>query len=168
MKSMITLFVNVLLGFTLAAGAYAVEGKTDAGGAAGQPSTSTGKKTESSAQPAPGPIISPGTAGHIETIEGELLRIEKDVYIVKDLSGREVTLKVDKDTKIDGNIAALALAACSGSLPAPPPPCRSVRFDAAGRILCDRPMTNDGWRANTIGPGPADPLRQGYGGPPKL
>ena len=106
MKSMITLSVNVLLGFTLAAGAYAVEGKTDAGGAAGQPSTSTGKKTESPAQTAPGPIISPSTAGHIETIEGELLRIEKDVYIVKDLSGREVTLKVDKDTKIDGNIAA--------------------------------------------------------------
>jgi len=106
MKSLTMLSMNVLLGLTLAAGAYAAQGQTESGADAGQPSTSTGKTTESPSQPAPGPIISPNTAGHVETIEGELLRIEKDVYVVKDLTGREVTLKVDKDTKIDGNIAA--------------------------------------------------------------
>ena len=63
-------------------------------------------KSESPAQPAPGPIISPKTAGHTETLEGELLRIDRDVYVVKELSGREVSLKVDKDTNIDGNIVA--------------------------------------------------------------
>jgi uncharacterized protein YdeI (BOF family) len=99
MKSLTMLSINVLLGLTLAAGAYAAQGQTESGAAAG-------KTTESPSQPAPGPIISPNTAGHVETIEGELLRIEKDVYVVKDLTGREVTLKVDKDTKIDGNIAA--------------------------------------------------------------
>lgn len=106
MKSLTMLSVNVLLGLALGAGAYAGSGKTDASGAAGQPSTATGKTTESPSQPATGPIISPNTAGHVETIEGELLRIEKDIYVVKDLSGREVTLKTDKNTKIDGNIAA--------------------------------------------------------------
>ena len=35
-----------------------------------------------------------------------MLRVEKDIYVVKDLGGREVTLKTDKSTKIDGNIAA--------------------------------------------------------------
>jgi predicted ATP-grasp superfamily ATP-dependent carboligase len=34
-----------------------------------------------------------------------------------------------------GNVAAMALAACAGSLPTPPPVRRSVRFTAAGRIL---------------------------------
>ena len=36
----------------------------------------------------------------------ELLRVDKDVYVVKDVSGKEVSLMVDKDTKVDGNIAA--------------------------------------------------------------
>jgi len=106
MKSLTVIALNVLLGFALAAGVYADQGHSETGAAAGQPSTSTGKTTQSPSQPAPGPIISPNTAGHIETIEGELLRIEKDIYVIKDLTGREVTLKVDKDTKVDGNIAA--------------------------------------------------------------
>jgi hypothetical protein len=106
MKTLTMLSVNVLLGLALVSGGYADQGKHDAGASAGQPSTATGKTTESPSQPAPGPIISPNTAGHVETIEGELLRIEKDIYVVKDLKGREVTLKVDKDTKIEGNIAA--------------------------------------------------------------
>ena len=103
MKSLTVFSLNVLLGFALAAGAYAVQGQTDAGGAASQPSPPAAKK-ESPAQPAPGPIISPKTAGHTETIEGELLRINKGIYTIKDVSGREVSLQVDKDTKIDGNI----------------------------------------------------------------
>jgi hypothetical protein len=103
MKTLAVLSLTVLLGLALAAGAYAVQGQTDAGGVAGQPSSPAGKK-ESPAQPAPGPIISPQTAGHIETIEGELLRIDKGIYTVKDLTGKEVSLMVDKDTKVDGNI----------------------------------------------------------------
>ena len=34
-----------------------------------------------------------------------------------------------------GNVAALALAACAGALPAPPPLLRCVRFTASGRIV---------------------------------
>ena len=103
MKRFTILSLGVLLGFALAAGAYAVQEKTDAGGAAGQP-PGAGKKAESPSQPAPGPIISPQTAGHTETIEGELLRIDRDIYVVKDATGKEVSLKVDKDTKLEGNV----------------------------------------------------------------
>src|SRR5437016_300078 len=99
-----TLFaLGVLLSLALAAGTYAAQG--DQGGTSGkQPSEKT-MKSESPAQPAPGPIISPKTAGHTETLEGELLRIEKDLYVVKGLSGKEVSFKVDKDSNIDSNIA---------------------------------------------------------------
>jgi uncharacterized protein YdeI (BOF family) len=102
MKRMVILSLGVLVTFALVAGAYADQGQAGSGGASG----GTGKKAESPAQAAPGPIISPKTAGHIETIEGELLRIDKDIYVVKDVSGKEVSLLVDKDTKVDGNIAA--------------------------------------------------------------
>ena len=103
MKRMVILSLGVLVTFALVAGTYADQGQAGSGGASGP---ATGKKTESPAQPAPGPIISPKTAGHVETIEGELLRIDKDVYVVKDVSGKEVSLVVDKDTKTEGNIAA--------------------------------------------------------------
>jgi uncharacterized protein YdeI (BOF family) len=106
MNKVTVLALTLVLGFALAAGAYAAQGQSETGAAAGQPSTSTGKTTGSPSQPATGPIISPNTAGHVETIEGQLLRIEKDIYVIKDLTGREVTLKTDKNTKVDGNIAA--------------------------------------------------------------
>jgi hypothetical protein len=99
MKKFTTLSLGVLLGFALAASVYAAEGQKDAGKPSG-----TEKKTESPSQPAPGPIISPQTAGHVETVEGELLRIDRDIYVVKDPTGKEVSLKVDKDTKMEGNI----------------------------------------------------------------
>src|SRR5438094_7461367 len=103
MKRMVILSLGVLATFALVAGAYADQGQAGSGGASGP---GTVKKAESPAQPAPGPIISPKTAGHIETVEGELLRIDKDIYVVKDVSGKEVSLLVDKDTKTEGNIAA--------------------------------------------------------------
>ena len=40
-----------------------------------------------------------------QTIEGEILRVHSDSYIIRDLSGREVRLHVDKSTKLDGNLA---------------------------------------------------------------
>src|SRR5438445_3066395 len=102
MKRMVILSLGVLATFALVAGAYADQGQAGSGGASGP---GTVKKAESPAQPAPGPIISPKTAGHTETLEGELLRIEKDLYVVKGLSGKEVSFKVDKDSNIDSNIA---------------------------------------------------------------
>jgi hypothetical protein len=39
------------------------------------------------------------------TVEGEVLRITGDSYIVKDVSGKNVRLHVDKDTKVSSNIS---------------------------------------------------------------
>ena len=39
-----------------------------------------------------------------QTIEGEVLRTEADNYIIRDLSGKEIRLHVDKTTKVDGNL----------------------------------------------------------------
>jgi hypothetical protein len=39
-------------------------------------------------------------------IVGDLLKIEGEFYVVKDASGKEVRLHVNKDTKVVGNIKA--------------------------------------------------------------
>ena len=80
----------------------------------------------------------PGLRGYIGV---DLVLTESDAVVIE-VNPRLTTAYLGARIAIDGNIAALALAACSGSLPSPPAPCRSVRFDAAGRILCDRPTTN--------------------------
>jgi len=38
------------------------------------------------------------------TIEGELLKREGDAFLIRDLSGQEVRLQVDKATKLDSNL----------------------------------------------------------------
>ncbi len=42
----------------------------------------------------------------IDTIKGELLRIERDIYFVKRNDGTEATVHVDDTTQMDGNIRA--------------------------------------------------------------
>ena len=48
-------------------------------------------------------VVVPGTMAQLETspqtIKGDLLSIKGDVYVVKDISGRLVLLRVDKNTK---------------------------------------------------------------------
>ena len=39
-----------------------------------------------------------------QTIEGEVLRINSDSYLIRDLSGREIRIRVDRSTKLDGNL----------------------------------------------------------------
>jgi uncharacterized protein YdeI (BOF family) len=41
-----------------------------------------------------------------QTIEGVVQRLEGTDYVVKDLSGKEVRLNVDRNTRLDGNITA--------------------------------------------------------------
>jgi uncharacterized protein YdeI (BOF family) len=41
-----------------------------------------------------------------QTIEGVVQRLEGNDYVVKDLSGKEVRLNVDRSTRLDGNITA--------------------------------------------------------------
>ena len=40
----------------------------------------------------------------IETIKGEVLRVEGDNYVVKRFNGKEVRLHIDQTTKISGHI----------------------------------------------------------------
>jgi len=50
-------------------------------------------------------IAPTGALPRPQTIEGELLRIHNDSYVIRDLTGREVRLHVDRSTKLDGNLA---------------------------------------------------------------
>ena len=75
----------------------------------------------------------PGLRGYVGV---DLVLTESDAVLIE-VNPRLTTAYLGARMAIDGNIAALALDACSGSLPSPPPPCRSVRFDTAGRILDD-------------------------------
>lgn len=41
-----------------------------------------------------------------QTIQGDLLKIEGEFYVVKDATGQEVRLHVDKTTKLEGALKA--------------------------------------------------------------
>jgi uncharacterized protein YdeI (BOF family) len=106
-KKGLLLSVGLLLGVAVAAGLYAAQGQSGAGPASGQPSSSASDTDmKSGTQAPPGASVTPGMAGRTATIEGEVLRIEGEYYVVKDVSGKEVRLHVDKSTKLDGNIVA--------------------------------------------------------------
>ena len=44
------------------------------------------------------------TSSRMQTIEGVVLKIDGDSYLVKDLAGNEVKLRADKKTKKDSNL----------------------------------------------------------------
>lgn len=73
----------------------ATEAKPSADTQASQKSTVGDKKKDTGT--AAGPLQTP-------TVEGEVLKITGDSYFVKDISGKEVRLDVDKDTKKDSNV----------------------------------------------------------------
>ena len=41
-----------------------------------------------------------------QTIQGDLLKVEGEFYVVKDMTGKEVRLHVDKTTKLEGSFNA--------------------------------------------------------------
>jgi hypothetical protein len=43
-------------------------------------------------------------APNTQTVKGDLLKIDGEFYVVKDISGKEIRLHVDKTTTIDGAI----------------------------------------------------------------
>jgi uncharacterized protein YdeI (BOF family) len=53
-------------------------------------------------------VLAPAPAGlpQPQTIEGVVQRLEGSDYVIKDLSGKEVRLNVDRSTRLDGNITA--------------------------------------------------------------
>src|SRR5438094_3588042 len=57
------------------------------------------------------PVVAPVVVGvptnpAPQTIEGVVQRLEGSDYVIKDLSGKEVRLNVDRSTRLDGNITA--------------------------------------------------------------
>ena len=55
-----------------------------------------------------------------KTIKGELLKIDGEFYVVKDMAGKEIRLHVDKTTVLDGAIKAgdnVQVQATDGSRP---------------------------------------------------
>ena len=55
--------------------------------------------------------------------------------VVIEVNPRLTTSYLGVRAALEENVAALALAACAGALPAPPPARRHVRYTAAGRIV---------------------------------
>ena len=47
---------------------------------------------------AAGDMAAPGT----QTVKGDLLKIDGEFYVVKDMSGKEIRLHVDKTSQLDG------------------------------------------------------------------
>ena len=47
----------------------------------------------------------PITSG-LQTVQGDVLKIEGDSYVVKDMNGKEIPLHVDKTTKLEGSFKA--------------------------------------------------------------
>jgi len=41
-----------------------------------------------------------------QTVKGDLLKIEGDFYVVKDMAGKEIRLHVDKTSKLEGSFKA--------------------------------------------------------------
>jgi len=42
----------------------------------------------------------------LQTVQGDVLKIEGDSYVVKDMTGKEIPLHVDKTTKLEGSFKA--------------------------------------------------------------
>jgi predicted ATP-grasp superfamily ATP-dependent carboligase len=80
--------------------------------------------------------ILPGLRGYV----GVDLVLTRSDAVVIEVNPRLTTayLGVRSALRGGGNVAALALAACAGALPAPPPIYRSVRFTASGRVVESR------------------------------
>ncbi|MBI4400892.1 MAG: hypothetical protein HY581_04605 [Nitrospirae bacterium] len=60
----------------------------------------------SAVDPMPAPSKDPQGAPAAQPIKGELLRIEGEFYVVKDVAGKEVRLRVSKDTLLDARLKA--------------------------------------------------------------
>ena len=50
------------------------------------------------------PIISSSPTGISAAVEGEVLKIDRETYVIQDTAGKEVRLRVDGKTWKDGNI----------------------------------------------------------------
>ncbi|HEY3043709.1 MAG TPA: ATP-grasp domain-containing protein [Vicinamibacterales bacterium] len=72
----------------------------------------------------------PGLRGYVGV---DLILTDSEAFVVE-VNPRLTTAYLGVRAALDQNVAAMALAACAGTLPMPCPPRRSVRFTAGGRI----------------------------------
>jgi uncharacterized protein YdeI (BOF family) len=72
-----------------------------------------------------------------QTIEGEVLRFEGNSYIIKDISGKEVRLQVDRTTNMDSNLTAgdKIVARTSGAPTEAPAYVRSIYVLGSPQIM---------------------------------
>jgi uncharacterized protein YdeI (BOF family) len=98
-------------GMSMAAGGSGTSSSTDPmdrGGTSGQNSPAMGSEghsspgMESQGQTSPGMGSGEQTAGR--SIEGEILRVQGENYVVKDSTGAEVNLHVDESTEKSGSL----------------------------------------------------------------
>ena len=70
--------------------------------------TSIKRPTSAVVPPVVAPVVvAPATnLPRPQTIEGVVQRLEGSDYVIKDVSGKEVRLNVDRSTRLDGNITA--------------------------------------------------------------
>ena len=80
----------------------------------------------------------PGLRGYV----GVDLVLTKSEAIVIEVNPRLTTAYLGARAALEENVAALALAACAGALPAQPSVRRRVRFTAAGRIVATDEISN--------------------------
>jgi predicted ATP-grasp superfamily ATP-dependent carboligase len=78
----------------------------------------------------------PGLRGYV----GVDVVLTDSEAVVIEVNPRLTTAYLGVRWALEGNVAALALAACAGALPAPPPARRHVRYTAAGRIVSADPQ----------------------------
>ncbi len=80
----------------------------------------------------------PGLRGYV----GVDVVLTQSEAVVIEVNPRLTTSYLGVRAALGGNVAALALAACAGALPAPPPARRHVRYTAAGRIVSADPRSS--------------------------
>jgi predicted ATP-grasp superfamily ATP-dependent carboligase len=73
----------------------------------------------------------PGLRGFV----GVDVILTRSEVVVIEVNPRLTTAYLGVRAAIDGNVAALALAACTGHLPTAPHLCRRVRFTASGQVI---------------------------------
>ena len=72
----------------------------------------------------------PGLRGYVGV---DLILTGSEAFVIE-VNPRLTTAYLGVRAALDQNIAAMALAACAGTLPEPSPARRSVRFTAGGRV----------------------------------
>jgi predicted ATP-grasp superfamily ATP-dependent carboligase len=80
----------------------------------------------------------PGLRGYV----GVDVVLTDSEAVVIELNPRLTTSYLGVRAALRGNVAALALAACAGTLPAPPPARRHIRYTAGGRIVAADPHSS--------------------------